>query len=382
MEQKHERAIDRSQELRVTIYTWPKGASSIGVTFGASIPHYDLGHSALKTWSGGKNGSGVYVSFYPGHINKKNKGDSSCEKDRSHFHGWYQEQGSLPMATRTDLYGLDVEAINRAFESMCDDQMYAVRQWNHKYNCADVVLALLRTGKIEKLLKKTNYVDPSRSRWWKIVLPWLLPPTVAIKEQIRFTQHTNKDYARREHFSYVEQRFLHTRQGGNNQLASLDKSVKNEFNKNYIWAFGVVFLLGAAGLISSRMTGDYLSTIKTPDDIFKLVEKIKACQVKPSSEYKEASPKRSSFYTNTSRANPNNTSFLTCFTTSHLSPASSSSVITSVSSSSSSLTGVSSSSLFAGTPQQPSVANNCKATTVVVSADSEKAEGGFSNSVV
>lgn len=129
----------------VTVYTWPGETSSIAVTFRNWLfaSYANLGHSALRTYSGGETGKGFYVSFYPGNCNVHAR-TPSCRKSISHFHTWNQENRDGAVAV--DIYRVDVEAINQAFQTMHDGNMDAVRQWSTQHNCSDVVLALLEAG--------------------------------------------------------------------------------------------------------------------------------------------------------------------------------------------------------------------------------------------
>ena len=135
----HRRMMEEVKRRKncVTIYTWPAAETSSERARGR------LGHSALKTYSGSMDGKGVYVSFYPDDCHKNNR-HPSCRKRISHFHSWNQE--SRNTATIVDLYGLDIEAINRAFQDMHDSNMNSKEDWSYIYNCSDLIFKLLIKG--------------------------------------------------------------------------------------------------------------------------------------------------------------------------------------------------------------------------------------------
>jgi len=247
----------------VTIYTWPASENSSERARGI------LGHSALKTYSGGSSGKGVYVSFYPGDcdigcdlflmssnnvstfkLSEKNKlylyrdnegffyciennqkkkylpeklvpkslkhasfdqpaknpakcankeiytavleithekdhtrdknprRVASCVKSVSHFHRWNQEMSkeTIEKAISIDLFGLNIDLINQAFQELHDSDMNSHRLWSSRYNCSDVVLFLLEKGGI------FDKINPSRYGWKTIsiigVLNGILAPRI------------------------------------------------------------------------------------------------------------------------------------------------------------------------------------------------------------
>ena len=144
----------RNRHRCVTVYTRKEGASSVGIN-----SDLDLGHSALRTWSGGENGTGIYVSFYPGHTRKKGSVDQKCKQSVAHFHTLKQE--SIDGIEKIDLYGLDVEAINQAFKLLHDENMTSRKPWSTRFNCSDLVLELLETGGIHKKISLRRYDEAS-----------------------------------------------------------------------------------------------------------------------------------------------------------------------------------------------------------------------------
>jgi len=151
----------------VTIYTWPASENSSDRIQGM------MGHSALRTYSGGSTGKGVYVSFYPGNCDRKPR-VASCRKIMSHFHTWNQEMSkeTIDKATFTDLYGLDINLINQDFQELHNDEMNSHKPWSNRYNCSDVVLSLLGSG---ELFKK---VDCRPYGWKSIFLASLIASNV------------------------------------------------------------------------------------------------------------------------------------------------------------------------------------------------------------
>ena len=112
-------------ESKVTVLTWPSSYH-----FDKSTRHSALseGHSALRTYRGGPNGKGVYVSFWPGENklvlscgqkNLENKDDPSlCHQNISHFHSPDDDDlayRNYPNITSKaiELEGLNVEIINK-----------------------------------------------------------------------------------------------------------------------------------------------------------------------------------------------------------------------------------------------------------------------------
>jgi len=144
----------RRRKNCVTIYTWGtnrNSTSAINLQGNALLSQFQLGHSALKTYTGSKDDKGVYVSFYPGNCNTRNN-HSSCIKSVAHFHTFYQDD--MNEVTTIDLFGLDVEKLNKAFGLLHDPQMDSVKPWSTRYNCSDVVLYLLKEA---GLFEKVNY---------------------------------------------------------------------------------------------------------------------------------------------------------------------------------------------------------------------------------
>ncbi len=144
----------RYRTRRVTVYTWFQRTSSVN-----SYSDLDLGHSALRTWSGGKNDGGIYVSFYPSHTRKTGDCPEDCKKSVSHFHPLKQE--SVEGVKKIDLYGLDVAAINQAFQLLHDQNMNSFKSWSARFNCSDLVLKLLEIGGLHKKINLRRYSETS-----------------------------------------------------------------------------------------------------------------------------------------------------------------------------------------------------------------------------
>ena len=153
--------IQLPEESKVTILTWPPFTS---------IRHSALseGHSALRTYCGGPEGKGVYVSFWPGENpwalscaqqNQKNNEDASlCHQNISHFH----TQDDDDLAYRNfpevkpnviDLIGLDVKIINQNFIKKKE----SVPEWTPQYNCSDLIFELLEKSGLHQKVNVRRY---------------------------------------------------------------------------------------------------------------------------------------------------------------------------------------------------------------------------------
>jgi len=144
----------KRREACVTVYTWPSATISSEVDYrDGTATRGRFGHSALKTYSGGSDGKGMYVSFYPGDCDRNNR-TPSCHKAVSHFHKWSQDNRGE--AEPTDLCGLDIEAFNHAFQALHDD-MNSNKAWSSRYNCSDVALELLEKSELFSKLGHRRY---------------------------------------------------------------------------------------------------------------------------------------------------------------------------------------------------------------------------------
>ncbi len=161
---------DTKDDAKVTVITWPPSYSS-----GNSRHSYlSEGHSALRTYSGGPDGKGVYISFWPGknkwflscaEQNQENKDDISlCHQPITHFHSSddddlaYRNNGDIKPKTN-EIIGLNIEAINKAALNKKEFS----QEWTPYYNCSDLTLELLERGGLYKL------VDVRRYGWKTIV---------------------------------------------------------------------------------------------------------------------------------------------------------------------------------------------------------------------
>lgn len=133
----------------VTIYTWlGDEIPSESYRQDGSGKRARLGHSALQTYGNSLGEAGIYVSFYPGECYRNHH--FTCKKSISHFHRWNEEMNEevKKMAIVVDLYGLDIDAIHIAFHELHDNQMNSKKGWSPYYNCSDIVLLLLKKGKL------------------------------------------------------------------------------------------------------------------------------------------------------------------------------------------------------------------------------------------
>jgi hypothetical protein len=129
----------------VTIYTWNAGQISSHIVFRGNglATQGRMGHSALKTYVGGKNNKGIYISFYPGECHRANHHLNSiaCKKSISHFHDIHAD--NMENVKKIDLYGLNIDELLKAFKILHDENMNSCKAWGTRYNCSDVVLHLL-----------------------------------------------------------------------------------------------------------------------------------------------------------------------------------------------------------------------------------------------
>ena len=144
----NEEHLPQVEQNRAAVYTWPASTTSSARAQG------QMGHSALRTYNGGSDSDGVYVSFYPGDCNTQNR-HPMCKKSKPHFHSWNHDDRNV--AEKIDLDGLDVSAISTAFEKMHDGNMNSIKPWSPQYNCSDVVLKLLEIGGIDPYIGLRRY---------------------------------------------------------------------------------------------------------------------------------------------------------------------------------------------------------------------------------
>lgn len=142
------------QNNRITLRVWvgQKNSLSSSISFG---------HIALKTYRGGLNNQGIYVSVWPGKCAQWNKDKKHlCQCSTSHNHTANQDDLIMNAPSRDiNFDGLDVDAILKLYEDMKQ------KHWDYslvasllptkdtsQQTCAAYVIQLLQAGGIEKYL--------------------------------------------------------------------------------------------------------------------------------------------------------------------------------------------------------------------------------------
>ena len=151
---KSKQRLVMSNNNRVTLIVWLSN-----IVKGKSL----AGHAALRTYVGGEDNNGHYVSFWPDWAKKENTFCTvGCFKqDENHtFETDKALEGNRDPEIHIDLYSLDVGAINKAYEAF----QKAGYQWNILGstffkkntigNCASLTEFLLRAGGVDKLVSR------------------------------------------------------------------------------------------------------------------------------------------------------------------------------------------------------------------------------------
>jgi len=98
------------------------------------------GHAALRTFKGGSNGEGIYVSFWPGLCEKRNESNSDpllCRKNKAHFHTrseddlTYGPHSPDPIVITLFVSSENQEKIHAAFRTLHNNQMFSIKPWGY-----------------------------------------------------------------------------------------------------------------------------------------------------------------------------------------------------------------------------------------------------------
>lgn len=223
--------VTRGDE-KVTVITWPPSYSS-----GAPRHSYlSEGHSALRTYRGGPDGEGVYISFWPGknkwfqncaEQNRKHRDDPFlCHQTITHFHSVvdddlaYRNYGDIEPETH-EIVGLNIEAINKAALNIKDLQP----KWTPYYNCSDLTLELLERGGLYKLVDVRRY-------GWKTIVSFGCFTSVVLLEIINLVWASALDERVKKFPAFV---------------AEVEKKTTGAFSF-IIYSEPVLWLLGSLGL--------------------------------------------------------------------------------------------------------------------------------------
>ncbi len=138
----------------VTIIVWLSAQEAnpfLSTSSGATIisKNISFGHAALRTYSGGANGNGRYLSFFGG-----SSVCPCCYKDRElpHFHmidnddeDCYGDAVRMGMVKRHEIHlGIvNIEAVNQKIVEIFRSKG---KVWAIQQNCSDLVLEALRAG--------------------------------------------------------------------------------------------------------------------------------------------------------------------------------------------------------------------------------------------
>ncbi len=139
----------------VTIIVWPSiqenNKSSLLTSSSATILNdgISFGHAALRTYSGGLNGNGCYLSFWGG------RSDCGCgynDCEHPHFHTIsdddeeYYKDSVLAKTVNPDKVHLDIVNLEAVNQKILEIVSSKGRIWGFQQNCSDLVLEALRAG--------------------------------------------------------------------------------------------------------------------------------------------------------------------------------------------------------------------------------------------
>lgn len=145
-----QQSIDTKQ---ITLMFWKGTYSITSGRKGSASP----GHIALKTYMGGLNGSGYYISFWPGRCREwHSTRPYLCQESKDHFHTRDMDDlVELKPPEEIHLYNLNVETINEEFRNFCESKFKwgilgsSFINWNKaSMNCAGLVFYLLKRAGI------------------------------------------------------------------------------------------------------------------------------------------------------------------------------------------------------------------------------------------
>ncbi len=296
--------MDQSPELtnqKVTLYNWPANARN-GYT----------GHSALRTYSGGRDGQGYHMSFYPHYI-KETGGALLVEQmvrgsqQGKLLHYDYEMANSPNPPVEIDFYTLNVNHINQAYEQFCKMQIQdntasngrydqSKYKWqlfgfhatkfykNESHNCSSLALGLLKIGGIEHLIVRDTEqfeqvmkiaglveMEPTRALYAFMTLRFSITDTLEVSSKITSYCAQGGAEAGRSILGYmgsgIDSTYYYARSGLYDYFKGTDQ------RKDYNGWESVGELGGTiSGVIGGMFFGATVSAVSTPNLVAESME--------------------------------------------------------------------------------------------------------------